>query len=198
MDSQHPWKESLSHASTRMWAFLSQHQLGINNEFAKWWDSHKLTFVFNPQRTKGLELSPYSRYTDMPRRYRKHKGNGKPRCGWRSLTLTSVLPNSNRLEAVPSSSLPLTDLCKPGARILPEALASWIYAFLPASESCWATLGRLENSSPLLWTLKPYMLVLISCHVYNFYPRDTYFSILFSTPFGNYIQTKTLQSPHSL
>lgn len=57
----------------------------------------------------------------MLARCSRHKRNGKPLCGWRSLTL---LPYPAKFKPSWSCawlhSLPLTDLCKQRARILPE------------------------------------------------------------------------------
>ena len=44
----------------------------------------------------------------------------------------------------------------------------------PWVSSWWAILRARVNSSPLLLTWKPKMLVLISCFLYNLYSRNTY------------------------
>lgn len=52
------WKESLSHAHTRMWGFLSRNQLGVNNEFVKRWGSHEVDFFFLSPKNERLRAHP--------------------------------------------------------------------------------------------------------------------------------------------
>lgn len=126
----------------------------------------------------------------MLTRYRKHKGNGKPLCGWRSLTLIPCLAKFKPSWSSAWLQLPLTDLCEHRART-PAGVSQTSPACFPWHCVGWTLLRAPENST-LLWHSNP------GCWLFHlqplFYSRNTYFSISCST-FGNCTKIKTSHMP---